>query len=319
MMSFEFLFQVGVLASGQEFPIWIRNNIQLRLRVTSTSPAPLVRLVPGTELAVAPKQRKLKYMAASQEASSEAQLSKTVKPAWLRVQELDSQLLRHLQFRSLTVSSKPTTAVYISAATAKLTGLTDGLLVTVVSKEGDTHSQSGEALGTAARGEHGDSHGAASGLHEALLGDGGKKGGGNEFERRVHVVPASKVVVRVRLDDRVARGHVMVAAPLLSQLGVTPFSREFCRLKSVAIKACFQRSGGLNEEYLEGGGIPALPVQEDCDATDLQLVNYFAHMEQETASTHSEKYLYSNLVLPIDARASHLHEQHWKYCFWSLA
>jgi hypothetical protein len=208
-----------------------------------------VRLVPGTELAVAPKQRKSKHMAASQEASSEAQLSKTVKPAWLRVQELDSQLLRHLQFRSLKVSSKPTTVVYISAATAKLTGLTDGLLVTVVSKEGDTHSQSGEALGTAARGEHGESHGAASGLHEALLGDGGKKGGGNEFERRAHVVPASKVVVRVRLDDGVARGHVMVAAPLLSQLGVTPFSREFCRFEVSGNQGLFSKVKGVARSW----------------------------------------------------------------------
>ena len=41
---------------GQAFPVWVR-GAQLFLRVTSAAPAPLVRLVRGAELAVAPRPR----------------------------------------------------------------------------------------------------------------------------------------------------------------------------------------------------------------------------------------------------------------------
>ena len=48
--------QVGVVRAGQAFPVWVR-GAQLFLRVTSAAPAPLVRLVRGAELAVAPRPR----------------------------------------------------------------------------------------------------------------------------------------------------------------------------------------------------------------------------------------------------------------------
>ena len=48
--------QVGVVRAGQAFPVWVR-SAQLLLRVTSATPAPLVRLVRGAELAVAPRPR----------------------------------------------------------------------------------------------------------------------------------------------------------------------------------------------------------------------------------------------------------------------
>lgn len=48
--------QVGVVRAGQAFPVWVR-GAQLLLRVTSAAPAPLVRLVRGAELAVAPRPR----------------------------------------------------------------------------------------------------------------------------------------------------------------------------------------------------------------------------------------------------------------------
>ncbi|KXZ55626.1 hypothetical protein GPECTOR_2g1176 [Gonium pectorale] len=49
--------QVRVLARGQVFPVWARGGAQVRLRVVSTQPADLVRLVPGCELHVAPRPR----------------------------------------------------------------------------------------------------------------------------------------------------------------------------------------------------------------------------------------------------------------------
>jgi len=49
--------QVGVLAQGQLFTVWVHGQSCVRLRVLSCSPAPLVRLGAGTELIVSPKDR----------------------------------------------------------------------------------------------------------------------------------------------------------------------------------------------------------------------------------------------------------------------
>ncbi|GAQ77615.1 Peroxisome biogenesis factor 1 [Klebsormidium nitens] len=220
----QLLSQVGVLASGQEFPIWIRNTIQLRLRVTSTSPAPLVRLVQGTELAVAPKQRKSNLKAPPPEGAHIPQPSNSIKPAWLRVQVLDPQLVKELKFGKLLCSLQPTATVFISPTTAKLTGFEEGLLVKLCLRNKHATSDNVEGLNHGVSNE-GTESGPAKTLHEAFFGNGGHRGGGHDVGGRAPAAPASEVVVRVRLDERVARGHVMIAAPLLAQLGLEPFAR----------------------------------------------------------------------------------------------
>lgn len=42
--------QVGLVRVGQPFPFWVRNQTQLRLKVSAAVPADLVRLVPGSEV-----------------------------------------------------------------------------------------------------------------------------------------------------------------------------------------------------------------------------------------------------------------------------
>ena len=53
------LAQVGVVAVGQPLPLWARRGAVAAVRVVAASPrgAPVLRLVPGTEVAVAPKPR----------------------------------------------------------------------------------------------------------------------------------------------------------------------------------------------------------------------------------------------------------------------
>jgi SpoVK/Ycf46/Vps4 family AAA+-type ATPase len=53
------LAQVGVVAPGQPLPLWARRNAVAALRVVAASPPgqPVLRLVPGTEVAIAPKPR----------------------------------------------------------------------------------------------------------------------------------------------------------------------------------------------------------------------------------------------------------------------
>jgi SpoVK/Ycf46/Vps4 family AAA+-type ATPase len=55
------LAQVGIVAPGQPLPLWARAGAVAALRVVAAAPrgAPCVRLVPGTEVAIAPKPRGL--------------------------------------------------------------------------------------------------------------------------------------------------------------------------------------------------------------------------------------------------------------------
>lgn len=86
--------QVGVVQAGQAFPVWVRGAL-LFLRVTSTAPAPVVRLVLGAELAVAPRPRLRKDSSGMQQSGGagarvERQALKVAAaaagpPVWLRV------------------------------------------------------------------------------------------------------------------------------------------------------------------------------------------------------------------------------------------
>lgn len=66
--------QVGVVRAGQAFPVWVR-GAQLFLRVTSAAPAPLVRLVRGAELAVAPRPRQRTASSSKQQRSQDGALA----------------------------------------------------------------------------------------------------------------------------------------------------------------------------------------------------------------------------------------------------
>ena len=76
---------------GQPFPFW-RGATQLNLRVSAAVPADLVRLVAGSEVAVAPRPRQrpsaLRDGALTAEKDQKAEATEEVdtSPVWLRLQ-----------------------------------------------------------------------------------------------------------------------------------------------------------------------------------------------------------------------------------------
>lgn len=48
---------MGMIAVGQPFPFWVKGQTALRLKASSAVPADIVRLQPGSEVAVAPRPR----------------------------------------------------------------------------------------------------------------------------------------------------------------------------------------------------------------------------------------------------------------------
>eukprot|EP00208_Stichococcus_sp_RCC1054_P007212 CAMPEP_0206141208 /NCGR_PEP_ID=MMETSP1473-20131121/12132_1 /ASSEMBLY_ACC=CAM_ASM_001109 /TAXON_ID=1461547 /ORGANISM="Stichococcus sp, Strain RCC1054" /LENGTH=672 /DNA_ID=CAMNT_0053535677 /DNA_START=68 /DNA_END=2082 /DNA_ORIENTATION=+ len=64
-MEEQILNQMGMIAVGQPFPFWVKGQTALRLKASSAVPADIVRLQPGSEVAVAPRLRARKDPQAS--------------------------------------------------------------------------------------------------------------------------------------------------------------------------------------------------------------------------------------------------------------
>ena len=84
--------QVGVVEVGRPFPFWVRGQALLTLQVATASPASVVRLTRGAEVAVAPRPRVRPQLAslpsgALADAARSNGTAATAAPcAWLRLQ-----------------------------------------------------------------------------------------------------------------------------------------------------------------------------------------------------------------------------------------
>lgn len=190
------LSQVGVLCSDQVFPIWVQGDIVLTLHVISIAPKQVVRLVPGTELIVAPKPRKkpspgLETMAFATESSG-------VK-AWLRVQEIHSSLMHPYEMDNFSCLVVPTTTMFVSEETAKQIPFIDGQLVVITNVDG-TMKQKEE-----------------SGKREIIKDDNRAVG---KVDRNTKVV-----VLRMVYSNLAAEGHVMLASSLRLFIGAQIHTR----------------------------------------------------------------------------------------------
>lgn len=83
--------QVGVVSKGHPFIFFVRGRTVLRLKVAAAEPASLVRLVPGAEVAVAPRPRVARQAhragpLAPAAAHGEEPETEELPEIWLRVQ-----------------------------------------------------------------------------------------------------------------------------------------------------------------------------------------------------------------------------------------
>ena len=151
-----------------------------------------VRLVPGTELIVAPKPRK-KF---TQQDTTIVEPS--IVKACLRVQELKSSLLQPCEMENFKCSIAPTTSIFVSANTAKKIPLINGQLVSVRSLDGSSKWKD------------------QNGKNEAEKKDAGK------IDR-----PAKSVVLRVVYSHLVAKGHVMLSSAIRLFIGAQIHTRMY--------------------------------------------------------------------------------------------
>eukprot|EP01018_Ginkgo_biloba_P029575 Gb_20751 [translate_table: standard] len=129
--------QVGIVQEGFKFPLWLRGHTIITFYVASTSPKQsVVQLVPGTELAVAPKRRKQSM--STNLTTERGELDNAMTKASLRVQELERSLLQTCKSRSLRFGVVPTSVAFLSPDTAEGFSLSNGQLAILTSMSGET-------------------------------------------------------------------------------------------------------------------------------------------------------------------------------------
>ncbi|VAI86984.1 unnamed protein product [Triticum turgidum subsp. durum] len=111
--------QVGIVYEGMKFPLWLDGHNIVKFVVVSSSPKKsVVQLVPGTEVAVAPKKRKEKYQDVQKQGSLKEQVETK---ALLRVQAADRKYTHKFKSKGIELGVVLSYAVLIHPDTAART------------------------------------------------------------------------------------------------------------------------------------------------------------------------------------------------------
>ncbi|KAL8481932.1 hypothetical protein ACS0TY_028178 [Phlomoides rotata] len=181
--------QVGIVHEQMKFPLWLHGQTVVNFLVMSTFPQkPVVQLVPGTEVAVAPKRRKSSSTKSLEEGH-------TIAKAQLRVQDSDNRFIYNFEEHGVKMDVVFTSGVFIHPETAKKYSFSSLQFVVIsprsISKEtkDKAHSKSKASEKEA-------------------------KNGNLTDKWNCH-----QVIVRVLLSESVAKGHIMLAQSLRLYLG----------------------------------------------------------------------------------------------------
>ncbi|KAJ9560434.1 hypothetical protein OSB04_005594 [Centaurea solstitialis] len=183
--------QVGIVHEAMRFPLWLHGHTIITFSVVSTFPKnPMVQLVPGTEVAVAPKRRRRPIV------SSERSLKENpVVKALLRIQDGDSRFFHKCGVNDTEMGVVLTSAAFIHPETAKSFSL-DSLQPVILEQRlvrkdrkvnHETNSSSKDGTSTAKE------------VDDRVLGD--KK-------------EIRQAIVRLLTSDSVAKGHIMLSKSL---------------------------------------------------------------------------------------------------------
>ncbi|KAF8412749.1 hypothetical protein HHK36_000718 [Tetracentron sinense] len=194
--------QVAIVHEGMRFPLWLHGRTVVVFLVVSTFPKKLVvQLVPGTEVAVAPKRRKKNvgsYKDSNLEASNKEQ---SMTKALLRVQDPDKKLVHRSEVKGVELGVVLTSVVFIHPETAK-NALFDNLEPIVIFPRLLLNENMKKHKNDTLR----------------------KKNSSTAKERNGIVLTdkeaSGHAIVRLLLSDSVSKGHVMLPQSLRLYLGV---------------------------------------------------------------------------------------------------
>ncbi|XP_026395273.1 peroxisome biogenesis protein 1-like isoform X1 [Papaver somniferum] len=201
--------QVGIVHEGMRFPLWMHGHTVLLFHVVSTFPSKsVVQLVPGTEVAVAPKRRKKNIDSHEDVPVQGSEGEESVRMALLRVQDPGRKSFWRSKFNGVDLHIGLTSFVFIHPDTAKKWTFDNLHLVKLLPKVSPKDNL--KTVKTSTRK-----------ISNSIAEDG-----------KIGVLPEEVsrcVVVRLLLSESVVRGHIMI--PLCLRLYLRVGLRSWVYIK----------------------------------------------------------------------------------------
>ncbi|KAG8643609.1 hypothetical protein MANES_11G051180v8 [Manihot esculenta] len=277
--------QVRIVHQAMRFPLWLHGHTSVTFLVVSTFPKNVVvQLVPGTEVAVAPKRRKTdvnKQDTVIQSSNKEFNSAK----ALLRLQDSDRRFFHKSEVKGVELGIVLSSVAYMHPETAKKISLDSHQLVTVVprlSSKGTMRTPENDVMRTK-------TSSTLKEINNDTLTD--KK----EYRQ---------AIVRILFSDSVAKGHLMIAQSLCLYLRVSLHSWVYLKMcksdlrediASLSLSPCYFKMPG-QDKSIEKNGLEVLDshrgrkprnmLSETISGTYVGTVDVSIHDKIVTALSH---------------------------------
>ncbi|XP_048335123.2 peroxisomal ATPase PEX1 isoform X2 [Ziziphus jujuba] len=259
------------------FPLWLHGSTSITFLVTSTFPKKaVVQLVPGTEVAVAPKRRK-KNVNLNEDMDMLSSSNENVAKALVRIQDADKRFICKNIVKGVELGVSLTSVAIIHPETAKKFSLDSLQLVFVVPrlplKERIT-SSGNDALR----------------VKSSSTSKGAKNGTFTDRKEQ------HQAIVRLLISDSVAEGHVMIAQCLRVYLRVSLHSWVYLKgcnvlkkdIPSLSLSPCHFKMPG-KEKASEKNGLEVLHSHKNHKKKDMLIKpGSGTYMEIADWSTYDE-------------------------------
>ncbi|KAI6706161.1 hypothetical protein NL676_009123 [Syzygium grande] len=238
--------QVRVLHETMNFPLWLHGQA-VTFRVISTYPEKaVVQLVPGTEVAVAPKRRRKNLQRNEDHSTQSPNRKQQPQRALLRIQEPDERLIHKNKVNGVELGIVLTAIAYIHPETARSFGF-DPLSTVIITPFSAKES----------------SKNPTNNSFRQKINLNGKEG-----SRGIEKNEVRNAVVCLLISESVAKGHIMISQSLCMYLGVGLHSwvhvkSSFTILNKnissmLLLMHCLALSENKDDENSYGSGLPCL-------------------------------------------------------------
>lgn len=203
--------QVKIVHKGMRFPLWLHGRAFITFHVVSTLPNnPVVQLVPGAEVAVAPKRRERNVVSSIEPLNGDHSTGK----ALLRVQDEDDRILHKVDANGIEMWVVLTSVIFIHPETAKHHSLNSQTVVIVPRLPSKESFKNHERANV-------DKDSTVKHLNDGMITD--------KQEYR-------QAIVHLLLSETVAKGHVMLSKSLRLYLRTTLHSWIYVKRCSINFK-----------------------------------------------------------------------------------
>ncbi|KAM3360991.1 peroxisome biogeneis protein 1 isoform X1 [Capsicum galapagoense] len=208
--------QVAIVYGAMRFPLWLHGQTIITFKVVSTFPlTSVVQLVPGTEVAVAPKRRKRNINSGEDSMMQDDTLS--VSKALLRVQDSDDQCVHKYEADGVEMRVVLTSAIFIHPETASIYAFEPLQTVVIIPRSVPRQTKKNNEI---------DSHRGKNSV-TSKEGNAGVLPDNHDFHQ---------AMVRLIFSESVAKGHIMLPRSIRLYLRAELHSCVYVKRFNVKLK-----------------------------------------------------------------------------------